>query len=355
MIKTLCYLTVFFMFIGTVQAKFSKQLVKDNLGIVWGMESLDSGILFTERSGKLKFLNLKAKTVKEISGAPKVYSRGQGGLLDIKKHPDFKQNKRIYLSYSKEFNGQKTTALGYGLYQNGKLEKFKDIFIAKGEASKRIHFGSRIVFKNNIIYLSIGERGVRDNAQDLSNHFGTIVRLTDEGKALEDNPFYGKKKALPEIWSYGHRNPQGLAYDKKNDTLYAMEHGPRGGDEINIIEPGKNYGWPIISYGKEYVLPMMVGESTHKKGMEQPLKYYVPSIAPCDLVYYDHEKFPELKGSLISGALKLTHVNVYHVKSKKEKRLFDKENMRVRSILNTPNGEIYFGTDGGKIFQLVKK
>ena len=334
----------------------SKKLVKKGLGIPWGMVEFDGGLLITQRSGKLVYLNLKDSSIKTIAGAPKVYARGQGGLLDIKLHPEFQKNKRVYLSYSKNLGERKTTALGYGIFEGEKLKDFKDIFIATGATDKRIHFGSRITFAGKAdkrtLFLSIGDRGVRENAQKLSNHFGKIIRIYDDGTVPKENPFIGQKNALPEIWSYGHRNPQGLTFNAAKDKLYAIEHGPRGGDEINHVEKGKNYGWPIISYGKEYMLPISVGEGTEKKGMEQPIKYYVPSIAPCDLKFYSGENYPKLKGSLLTGALALSHFHVYHPKTKKELRLFDDDDMRVRSILITKSDQIYFGTDDGEIYLL---
>ena len=181
------------------------------------------------------------------------------------------------------------------------------------------------------------------------------MRLTDEGKVPVDNPFINLKGFLPEIWSYGHRNPQGLAYDKKRKILYEMEHGPRGGDEINIIQKGANFGWPTISYGKEYMLPVAVGEGTHKKGMEQPFKYYVPSIAPSGLIYYDGKKFKSLQNSLISGALRKTHVNIVFLDTKKEVRLFEISGMRVRNVQVLSSGDIIFATDNGHIYKIKEK
>ena len=338
-----------------VSAAYKMELVADDLQIVWGIEFLDNSLLITERSGAIKLIDLKTNKITSITGAPKVYNRGQGGLLDIKKHPDFAKNKRIYLSYSKSLKDTKTTALGYGTLNGNKLENFKDIFVAKGIADKRIHFGSRIVFSHDgKIFLSVGERGNRPNAQDLTNNFGKIMRLNDDGTSPKDNPFVGKKDALDNIWSYGHRNPQGLVYDQENKILYEMEHGPRGGDEINIIEKGKNYGWPLQSFGKEYWNPLSVGDET-VKGMTAPIKYYVPSIAPCGLILYTGKKHKELKGGLISGALAMTHLNIYFPETKKELRLFEDKGMRVRTISSDENGDIYFSVDKGHIYKLTNE
>lgn len=340
----------------SAHSKLKLTPVKKELGIVWGMEKLDAEtLIFTERSGKLKILNLKTEKVTDIAGAPKVYARGQGGLLDIKKHPNFSQNKRIYMTYSRKNGEYRTTAVGYGILDGDKLKNFKEIFVGKGESDKRIHFGSRIAFQNeNTLFFTIGDRGQRPNAQNLKNHFGKVLRIKDDGSVPKDNPFVKNKEAMPEIWSFGHRNPQGLYYDSATKTLYEMEHGPRGGDEINIVEKGKNYGWPKQSYGKEYTWFSDVGEKV-VKGMEQPIKYFVPSIAPSGLLYYNHDRLAELKGTLVSGALSLTHMNSYHPKTKKETRFFEDKGERVRSLLGTEEGNLYLATDAGIIYEVIGK
>ena len=216
------------------------------------------------------------------------------------------------------------------------------------------HYGSRIAISDQHLYVSIGDRGVRENAQDLSNHAGKILRLNLDGSIPKDNPFVGTKGALDEIWSYGHRNPQGLAWDQQR--LWAIEHGPRGGDEINLIKKGANYGWPVISYGKEYWGPFNVGEGTHKVGMEQPIKYYVPSIAPSDLVIYKGGMFKSWAGSLLTGALRGKHINKISVdqdlRVNTEKKLLTNLKQRIRSLLIDKQGRIYFSTDQGNIYVL---
>lgn len=348
------FILLFVTFSTATFAKFDMELIKDKLDIVWGIEFDGDSLIVTERKGQIKKINLKTKKVTEISGAPEVYAKGQGGLLDIKKHPDFSKNKRIYLTYSKNMKDTKTTALGYGILNGDKLENFKEIFVAKGTADKRIHFGSRIAFnEDNKIFMTVGERGVRDNAQDLTNNFGKVMRLNDDGSIPQDNPFVKDKKALDSIWSYGHRNSQGIVYLASSKTLYEMEHGPRGGDEINIIEKGANYGWPKASYGKEYWNPLSVGDEK-VKGTKQPIKVFTPSIAPSGLIYYDADKFSELKGGLISGALALTHLNIYFPEKDKEMRLFEDKGMRIRTVSTDEAGDIYFSSDDGKIFKLTK-
>lgn len=278
----------------SISANLKLEEVASGLSSVWGMDFIDSEtIIFTEKIGRIKTLNIKTKKISEISGVPDVYKKGQAGLLDIKLHPNFKNNKRVYVSYSKLIDDDTiTTAIGFGVLEGSVLKKFKDILIGKGSANSSYHFGSRIAFsENNSIFFTIGERGTRENAQDLQNHFGKVLHINDDGSIPNSNPFIGEKNKLAEIWSFGHRNPQGLFYDKTSKVLYEMEHGPRGGDEINIIQKGKNYGWPLASYGKEYTLPVSVGEK-EVKGTEQPLKYYDPSIAPCGLVLYKGDRYP---------------------------------------------------------------
>lgn len=328
--------------------------VKSGFNVIWAIEFIGPSDLFVnERSGNAYILNLKTMSKKKVLGLPKILLKGQGGLLDITLHPNFKSNKRIYLSYSKRVNKKYTTAIGYGELKNNQLLNFKEIFVGKGNSNKRFHFGSRIVFDNQgLLYFTIGDRGQRDNAQKLDNHFGKIMRITDQGAVPKNNPFIEKKNVLPEIWSYGHRNPQGLFFDKKNNKLYEMEHGPRGGDEINIIKKGSNYGWPKVSHGKEYMLPLMVGEAKSLPGMINPYKVYIPSIAPSDLILYNGTYHPALKNSLLSGALALTHLNQVRLNDKKEIRHFKEKKLRIRALTQSSEGQLYIGADDGVIYKV---
>lgn len=217
------------------------------------------------------------------------------------------------------------------------------------------HVGSRIVFdENGYVYFGVGDRGERPMSQDLSNHAGSVMRLYRDGRVPQDNPFNRRADVPPEIWSYGHRSPQGMAYDYANKRLWLIEHGPRGGDEINRVLPGRNYGWPVISYGKEYWGPLAVGEGTHREGMEQPIKQYTPSIAPSSLLLYPGNSFPAWRGNLFSGALKLTHLNRVTLsedgKAIGEERLLDELDERIRALAQGPQGWLYFSTDSGKIY-----
>lgn len=322
--------------------------------IIWGMEFIsDTKIILTERSGRLLVYDIKTKKKINVKGVPDLIVKGQGGLLDITLHPNFSENKKVYLSYSKDLGETYVTAIGFGVFKDNKLNNFKDIFIGKGISKTRYHFGSRIVFDGNgHIFFSIGDRGQRPMAQKLDNHFGKIMRIKEDGTVPKDNPFIGRKGALPEIWSYGHRNPQGLFYDKVTNTLYDNEHGPRGGDEINIIKKGQNYGWARVSHGKEYSSFSMVGEAKSLPGMIDPIKVYIPSIAPSDLIYYTSDFHPQFKGSLLSGALALTHLNQFVIKNKSEKKHFEDESLRMRALSLNKAGQLFIGADNGKLYRV---
>ncbi len=340
------------------QTSFALQRLADGLGVPWGMAFLSiDEIIITERGGKVYILSIKTGSIRPIKGAPAVMADGQGGMLDVAIPRDYQNTGWIYFTYVKEQDGKGVTVLARAKLQGDRLIRWQDLLVSKSASDTSRHFGSRIAFDDNgYVYFTVGDRGVRPNAQDLSNHAGTVIRLKRDGGIPEDNPFFGKKDALPEIWSYGHRNPQGIAYDFANKRLWVIEHGPRGGDEINLVLRGRNYGWPIISYGKEYWGPVAVGEGTHRKGMEQPVKQYTPSIAPGSLMLYSGKAFPAWKGNLFAGALKLTHLNrIVLDKNARvigEERLLKDMNERIRALVESPRGWIYFSTDSGKIFRL---
>ncbi len=347
---------VFFSFLNANELKPEK-LVSNLEGVPWGMTFINNKeMLISLKSGKLLHLDLINKKVQTLKLNIDVSFRGQGGLMDIKKSPNFALDNYIYLTYVKNIEGTPTT-LARVKYKDKKLYGFEDLLITKSQSDTVRHFGSRITFdEKNFIYFSVGDRGVRKNSQDLLTHAGSILRLNLDGSIPKDNPFIENKKALNEIYSYGHRNPQGIFYDRKTHRLWINEHGPRGGDEINLIKKSKNYGWPIISYGKEYWAPLSVGEGTHKKGMEQAIKYYIPSIAPSSLLVYSGKKFKKLEGKLLAGSLVLTHLNVITLdkqgKFLKEDRLFENLHERIRNVVESPSGEILFSTDNGNIYIL---
>lgn len=278
-------------------------------------------------------------------------------MLDIALSPNYKKDGWIYFTYVKEVKGQGATVLSRAKLVARTFSNWQELLVTKSTTQESRHFGSRITFDGHgHVFFAVGDRGVRKNAQDLSNHAGSIMRLNLDGSVPEDNPFSKNKQLLPEVWSYGHRNPQGLAYDAENERLWSIEHGPRGGDEINLIHSGANYGWPTISYGKEYWGPIAVGEGTHRKGMEQPVKVYTPSIAPGSLLLYSANALPDWKGNLLSGALKLHHINRIVLSKQgevlKEERLLEDLDERIRALAQSPQGWLYFSTDSGKIFRL---
>ena len=325
-----------------------------NLGVPWGMIFINKKeLLFTEREGNLKILHIPTGKIQSVTGLPEVFSQGQGGLLDVALHPHFHTNKIIYFTFSqkKKFRGY-TTALAKAELKNNRLDNVKILFSAKPLTATQRHFGSRILFRKGFLFFTVGDRGHKQEAQNLNSHLGKLLRLTDDGNIPPDNPFVGQKQAQPEIWSYGHRNPQGLALHPDTDEIWLQEHGPKGGDEINIIKKGGNYGWPVITYGKSYA-GFKIGVGVAKEGMQQPVKYWTPSIAPCGLLIYSGKQFPKWKGNIFSGALVLTHLN--RLKNKKpleEERLLADLNLRVRNVIEGPDGFIYIAADRGWILKL---
>lgn len=332
--------------------------VADGLGIPWGMSFLSANhLLVTERNGAVRLVEIDNGRVSLLNNVPDVLAKGQGGMLDIALSPNYKKDGWIYFTYVKEVKGQGATVLSRAKLVARTFSNWQELLVTKSTTQESRHFGSRITFDGHgHVFFAVGDRGVRKNAQDLSNHAGSIMRLNLDGSVPEDNPFSKNKQLLPEVWSYGHRNPQGLAYDAENERLWSIEHGPRGGDEINLIHSGANYGWPTISYGKEYWGPIAVGEGTHRKGMEQPVKVYTPSIAPGSLLLYSANALPDWKGNLLSGALKLHHINRIVLSKQgevlKEERLLEDLDERIRALAQSPQGWLYFSTDSGKIFRL---
>ena len=335
---------------------FLVEEVTDGLSIPWGLAFIsNTQLLITERAGSIKLLDMQNKTLTPIQGAPAVMAQGQGGLLDVAVPPDFKTGDWIYFTFVRNKGGEGVTVLARAKLTANKLVQWQDLLETQSATGTGRHFGSRIVFdENGYVYFGVGDRGERPMSQDLSNHAGSVMRLYRDGRVPQDNPFNKRADVQPEIWSYGHRNPQGMAYDYANKRLWLIEHGPRGGDEINRVLPGRNYGWPVISYGKEYWGPLAVGEGTHREGMEQPIKQYTPSIAPSSLLLYSGNSFPAWRGNLFSGALKLTHLNRVTLsedgKAIGEERLLDELDERIRALAQGPQGWLYFSTDSGKIY-----
>lgn len=335
-----------------------RELVAKDVGPVWGMAFLPTGeILMTLKDGRMKRFNPKTKTFLDVAGAPASAEHGQGGLLDVVLAADFKKSRRVYVSYAKEVGKNLyTTALATAIYEGGKLSGLREIFVAEQGSSKGEHFGGRIVAQGpDSIFLSVGERGDRKNSQTLENHLGKILRLTADGKPHPDNPFLTRDRAKPEIYSFGHRNPQGMALHPETGELWAHEHGPRGGDEINFVRKGLNYGWPLATYGREYWGPSIGPETA--EGTEPPVHHWTPSIAPCGLVIGTGGNLSGWKGLFISGALAQTHLNLVEIKNGKaiaQERLFGSDELRIREVEQAPDGMIWYATDEGYLFRVSR-
>ncbi len=330
--------------------------IATNLNNPWGIAFLPDGrILVTERAGEVLVFQ-DGKLLSEKIQIPDVFAQGQGGLLDIKLHPDYDKNGWIYLSYAKKGEGGGGTVIVRTKMEGNKFAALEQLFSAQPLTDAGAHFGSRIAFDGKgYMFFSSGERGTKENAQKLSNHLGKIMRLHDDGKVPTDNPFVKTAGAKPEIWSYGHRNPQGLVYDLDTETLWNHEHGPRGGDELNKVEKGKNYGWPVITYGINYD-STIITDKTEMVGMEQPVTYWVPSIAPCGMAQVKGDKYTGWKNSLLIGALShqlVARVEVADGKYVKQEKLLDKM-ARVRAVVESPDGFIYVATEGpGMLLKII--
>ena len=335
------------------------EVIVSELSIPWGFTFLpDSSMLITEKSGQLIHFKDGKKTT--ISGLPEIYVRGQGGLLDIILHPDYKTNGWIYFSYASpdgEGSGG-NTAIARAKLKDNTLINLEVLYKASPNSTRGQHFGSRLVFdKEGYLFFTIGERGDRDtNPQDLTRDCGKVYRLHDDGKIPVDNPFVDIPNAKKAIYSYGHRNPQGMTLHPNTQEIWTHEHGPKGGDEINIIKAGKNYGWPIISYGVNYSGTSFT-DITEKEGMEQPLHYWDPSIAPSGMAFITSDKYGDWKNNLLVGSLKFQYLDLCTVKDNKiikEERLLDGLG-RVRCVEQGPDGYIYVGIENLGIVKLIRK
>ncbi|MFA5702858.1 MAG: PQQ-dependent sugar dehydrogenase [Advenella sp.] len=346
------------------QANVSVEILENRLQYPWAMAFLpnNQGILITERPGQLRLWTAQTGLSAPISGVPKVFNRGQGGLLDIALAPEFSSSRHVYLSYAEAGStGQASTSVGYGKLSEDmkKLDNFQVIFRQEPKLSNGIHFGSRLVFDDNgYLFIALGENNQRPTAQDLDKLQGKIVRLFPDGRIPQDNPFFKVPGVRPEIWSYGHRNQQGAALNPWTRQLWTHEHGPRGGDEINIPEPGKNYGWPVITHGINYSgTPIPEAAGTHAKGMEQPIYYWKVSPAISGMAFYDSPQFPEWKNSLFIGALagqRLIRLTVDGNNIIAEEDLLQDRNKRIRDVRVGLDGYVYVLTDSsqGKLLKI---
>lgn len=326
----------------------------------WGMNWLPNGdMLVSLQDGRMLRLDSKGQEY-VVKGVPKVKYHGQGGLFEIELHPDFAKNAYVFLAYGgfkiDDDDTLSTTVVSRFTLKDDNLQDPKVIFEALPYTKKPYHFGGRMVFKDDYLFLSVGDRGSRDvNPQDLSLGAGKIHRFNDDGTIPTENPFYNETDAVKSIWSYGHRNPQGLTMDPNTGEIWSHEHGPRGGDEINIIQPGLNYGWPVISYGINYDGTIFTSD-LEKEGMEQPVLYWVPSIAPCGMAWVTSDKYGDWKGDLLVGSLRFEYLNRCEIVDGKVAK---EENMlkgigRLRNVEQGPDGFIYVSVEKpGYVFRLV--
>ena len=330
----------------------------------WSLAFLPDGrMLVTERPGRMRIVTRDGKLSPPLAGVPRVFASGQGGLLDLALDRNFAHNRTIYFSYAEPFDGGGRTALARAMLDAGEVPRLSDVTVIyrqHGPASSGNHFGGRIVQADDgNLFLTNGEHFTdRDMAQTLDNDLGKIVRIAPDGSAPNDNPFVGKSGARPEIWSYGHRNPQGLAINPADGKLWEQEHGPMGGDEINIIAPEHNYGWPVVSHGVNYDGTAVGTGKARMAGMDDPLWHWTPSIAPSGMTFYSGDLFKGWKGSLINGALKfqmIVRLELKDGKVVKEERLLQGLHERIRDVRQGPDGALYLLTDNnaGRVLRVA--
>lgn len=336
---------------------YTLENVISDIQIPWGMTWLpDGSMLVTEKSGILYHVKNGTKT--EVKNVPKVYSRGQGGLLDIALHPDYAKNGWIYITYAAEEGegaGGNTKLIRTKL-QDGSLTQIEPLYKATPNSTKGQHFGSRIVFDNEgYLYFSVGERGDRiKNPQDITRDCGKIYRLNDDGSIPKDNPFVGQAGAKEAIYTYGNRNPQGMAKHPETGEIWAHEHGPKGGDEINIVKKGANYGWSVVTYGIDYD-GTTISTENKKTGIEDPIFYWLPSIAPSGMAFVTSDRYPDWKGHLVVGSLKFQYFELVKLKGKQvvERQKIATDIGRIRNVAQGPDGFIYIAVEGKGILKII--
>ncbi|OGA57692.1 MAG: glucose dehydrogenase [Betaproteobacteria bacterium RIFCSPLOWO2_12_FULL_65_14] len=324
--------------------------VVEGLEQPWSLAFLPDGrMLVTEKRGRLRVINQGRLETQPIGGLPQVTVHGQGGLHDVVLHPQFEKNRLVYLAYAARGADGVGTELARGRLSGDRLEDLQVLFRQSPKGRAGQHFGGRIVFdRAGYLYLTLGDRGEKERAQRPDDHAGSVIRLHDDGRVPADNPFAGKPGWKPEKYTLGNRNMQGAALHPQTGVLWVHEHGPQGGDEVNIIRAGANYGWPVITYGVNYGIGTRIGEGTQKPGMVQPIHYWVPSIAPSGMAFYTGERFPRWKGSLFVGALRgamLVRLALDGEKVVKEERLLQNALGRIRDVRMGPDGYLYLLTD----------
>lgn len=336
---------------------YTLEKVVSDIQIPWGMVWLpDGSMLVTEKSGVLYHAKNGTKT--EVKNVPKVYNRGQGGLLDIALHPDYAKNGWIYITYAAaegEGEGGNTKLIRTKL-QDGSLTQIESLYKATPNSTKGQHFGSRIVFDNEgYLYFSVGERGDRiKNPQDITRDCGKIYRLNDDGSIPKDNPFVGQAGAKEAIYTYGNRNPQGMAKHPETGEIWSHEHGPQGGDEINIAKKGANYGWSIVTYGIDYD-GTTISTENKKPGIEDPIFYWLPSIAPSGMAFVTSDRYPDWKGHLVVGSLKFQYLELIKLKGNEviERQKIATDIGRIRNVAQGPDGFIYIAVEGKGILKII--
>lgn len=327
----------------------------------WGLAFLpdferEGRMLVTERDGRMRIVDTRGRLGPPLAGLPPVDARGQGGLLDVVIDPKFEQTRWVYWSYSERGEGGNSTAVARARLESeglqGRLVDVQVVFRQVPKYSSSLHFGSRLVFaRDGRLFVTLGDRSSRrDDAQTLDNHHGKVVRIEPDGRVPGDNPFAGRAGARAEIWSFGHRNVQGAALHPQTGELWTHEHGPQGGDELNVTEAGRNYGWPVISYGAEYGSGTRIGEGSAKPGMEQPVVHWVPSIATSGMAFLTSDRYPGWKGDLFVGALRARQLVRLRLEGRRvvqQERLLQDFGERIRDVRQGPDGWIYLLTDSG--------
>lgn len=353
--------------IGAVKSKtpFEAKVLTEGLTSPWGIKSLPDGrFIVTEKGGNFRIVTNTGVLSKPITGLPAVYAEGQGGLLGVTIDPNFDKNRMVYWTFSEIVEGGNHTSVAKGKLSEdeSKIEGATVIYRATPAHKGNLHYGGRIVFdKTGNLFVSTGERSdlvTRPQAQSLSSGLGKVIHITTEGKAVAGNPFESQSDARAELYSYGHRNVQGLAFHPETGDLWENEFGPRGGDEINLIRPGKNYGWPTITYGIEYSGKKIGTAIQQKEGLEQPVYYWDPSVSPSGMTFYNGSMFPEWKNNLFVGCLSGMHIARLVIENNKvvgEERLLSDESQRFRDVTQGKDGAIYAVTDQGRLYRIAKK
>ena len=343
-------------------ANYNLETIVDGLDGPWGLAILPDGdMLITELTGDLRHIRNGKLVAQAVAGVPQSLYGGQGGLMDIVIHPDYAQNRYVYLSLSVGTASANALRVIRARFTGTALEDVSTIFESAPSKNTKVHYGARMVFlPDNTLLINVGDGfDLREQAQNLSNHFGSSVRVTDDGKVPQDNPFIGVAGAQPEIYSYGHRNQQSIAVERSTGKIYQTEHGPRGGDELNVIEPGKNYGWPIATYGIDYS-GARISPYTSYEGTKQPLVNWTPSIGPSGMTIYNGAQFPDWQGDIFVSSLiysKIIHIDMVDGAPQRQSDMFSEIGDRLRDIRTGADGALYILSEGdnGKLWRVSRR